>query len=288
MQRRIKHKEPGKKLPSGFKLFRTAIGTLRRHWKLFGGILLAYAALDLVLVQGISSSSDLVTTKHSIDALFQGSWGHLASGASVFLYLLGSQGSNITGGAAYQLVLGLAVSLAVIWALREVYAGRKIRIRDAYYRGMYPLVPFAGVLVVLLLQCIPLAFGAYVYSVVSANSIATTAIEHVLWVVLFAGLAAVTLYMVCASLFAVYIVCLPDMAPFQALRTARSLVKGRRLAILRRLVFLPVIVLVLAALIMIPIVLFATAAAPWLFYLCSVVLVAVVHSYMYALYRSLI
>ncbi|HKU18651.1 MAG TPA: hypothetical protein VJP80_05240 [Candidatus Saccharimonadales bacterium] len=285
---RIKHKPAPHGVPSAFRLFGTALGTLKRNWILFGGILLVYAVLEVALVQGVGSSSDLANIKQSLDGIFKGSFAHLSSGASLFLYLAGSQGSTVAGGGAYQFILGLIVTLAIIWALREVWAGRKARIRESYYRGMHPLVPLVLVLVVILLQCIPLAVGAYLYSVVSTNGLAASAIEQVLWVLLFVGLAAVTLYMVCSSLFAVYIVCLPGMTPLQALRSARILAKRRRLLILRKLLFLPVAIVLIAAVLMIPIVLFATAAAPWLFFAFSIVLIGVGHSYMYALYRSLL
>ena len=127
-----------------------AQGTL--HWHH-----LIYGLLNLVLVQGLAGGTDVSSLKNALNQAFTGGLGSLASAFSVFVVLVGSagNGSSQTAG-AYQLILGIMTSLAVIWALRQVLAGRQIRIRDAYYRGMYPLVPFMLVLLVVGLQLLPL------------------------------------------------------------------------------------------------------------------------------------
>lgn len=286
LQKRIKTATPT--LPTGFRLFRTALGTLVRHWKVFLGIIIVYGLLNAVLV-GFGSTNGLDEVKQSFNDAFTGSLGGLAAGASLFVYMLGTTSASTNPAAgAYQLILALIISLALIWTLREIYAGHNTRIRDGFYRGMYPLIPFVLVLCVIGLQLVPLLVGGYLLNSVIANSIALTGMEFIIWTSIFFILALVSLYMVSSSLFALYIVSLPDMTPLRALRSARELVRFRRWAVLRKVVFLPIALILLAALLIIPLIMFVTPLAVAVFIVCNMAVVAAVHSYMYALYRSLL
>lgn len=274
------------KLPSVWRLTEQAGRTLWKHKKLLVGISLVYAVFNLLFVQGFSNMSDLTTLKTSLHTAFGG--GALSSGLTLFGVLITSSGSSSGSAGGYQLFLILMVSLAVIWALREVLAGSRVRIRDAYYRGMYPLVPFILVLVVICLQLIPLAIGATLYNLVLTNGIAIYVAEKLLWALLFGGLALLSLYMISSSVFAFYIVTLPDMTPMRALRSARLLVRHRRWTVLRKVLALPVILLTVAAVIMLPIILLVTPISQWVFYVLTIFSVAIVHTYLYGLYRELL
>lgn len=281
--------KPLPRLPNAWRLTASACGTLWRHRKLFIGITLVYGLLNLVLVRGLASTTDVGSLKHSLDQAFKGDFGSFASSLGVFAVLVGSagNGSSQTAG-AYQLFLFLITSLAVIWALRQVLADKPLRVRDAYYRGMYPLVPFILVLVIIGLQLLPLLIGSTLYSVVISNGIAVTVLEKLLCAAIFIGLALVSLYLLSSSIFALYIVTLPDMAPFKALRSARDLVRGRRWTVLRKLLFLPVMLLVAAAVIMVPIIILLTPVAQWVFFVLTMFGLVAIHAYLYTLYRELL
>lgn len=277
------------KLPNVWQLTRQSALTLWRHKKLFVGITLIYGLLNVLLAQGLSGGSDISTLKQVLNQAFTGHFAGLASGFSVFIVLVGSAGNNTSPTAgAYQFFLALIASLALIWALRQVLAGSNIRIRDAYYRGTYPLVPFVLVLAVVGLQLIPLLIGSSLYSLVTSNGIAVYFVEKFLWGLLYLLLALLSLYMISSSLFALYIVTLPDMTPMKALRSARQLVRYRRWVVLRKIICLPVILLVVAAIIMLPIIIWLTPLAQWVFFLLTMFSLAAVHSYMYTLYRELL
>lgn len=277
------------KLPSAFRLMRSALGLLKRHWKLFLGITLVYGLLTVILVRGFGGSLNLSDLKTTLKDGFGGQYGSLATGATLFSYLLGSAGSSSSpAGGVYQSLLMIIVSLATIWALRQVLAKNKIRVRDTFYSGVYPLIPFVLVLLVVGLQLIPLSIGSWLYSTVINNGIAVTALEKFIWIMLFFLLAVLSLYMICSSLFALYIVTLPNMTPMRALRSARQLVLHRRFLILRKILFMPLALLILGAIIMIPLIIFLTFAAEWIFFLLSMFVLTVVHAYMYTLYRELL
>ncbi|MEO7364529.1 MAG: hypothetical protein ABIV43_03420 [Candidatus Saccharimonadales bacterium] len=285
LSKRIRHPM---KLPSVWKLTRQTAKLLWRHKRLFVGITLIYAVFNLIFVQGLSGSTDLTSLKASLQEVFGGG-SAISASLTIFAVLLTSSSSgqaDTTGG--YQLFLILIVSLAVIWALRETLAGVRVRVRDAYYRGMYPLVPFILVLAVIGLQTIPLAVGGSLYSIVVSNGIAVYAAEKFLWALLFGLCALLSIYMISSSVFALYIVTLPDMTPMRALRTARELVRHRRWTVLRKVLVLPFLLLVMAAAIMLPVILLVTPAAQWVFYLLTMFATVVVHVYLYSLYRELL
>lgn len=273
-------------VPSAFRLLRNTAGLLKRNWKLFIGITLVYGLLTVVLVRGFGSGTNLSVLKSTLQNSHANG---LATSATLFSYLLGTSGSSSSAaGGTYQTILLIITSLVTIWALRQVLAGKKIRIRDAFYKGTYPLVQFTLVLIVVGLQLIPLLIGSWLYATVVGNGIAASPLEKIVWAILFLLLATLSLYMICSSLFALYIVTLPDMTPMKALRSARELVRFRRWTIMRKIIFLPLALLFVAVIIMIPVILIATVLAQWIFFMLSMLVLVVVNTYMYLLYRALL
>lgn len=285
----VKKTAPPPKLPNVWQLTRTAWQTLWRHKELFLGIALIYGVLNLILVQGIAGGIDVGNLKATLDQTVGGGFGSLASAFSVFTVLVGSSGAGASQTAgAYQLILSIITSLAVIWALRQLLAGKKIHIRDAYYRGMYPLVPFTLVILVIGLQLLPFIVGSSLYNLVVANGIAVGFLERAVWLTVFLLTMAWSVYMISASLFALYIVTLPDMTPLKALRSARDLVKGQRWAVILRLAFLPLVLLVVSAAIMVPVIILFSFLAKWVFFLLTTLTLVAIHAYLYTLYRELL
>ena len=286
LQKRINHQA---QLPSVYKITKQAVRTVWAHKKLFAELTVIYGLLNLLLVQGIGGSTDTVGLKQSLDQVFSGQFGALGSSLSVFAVLVGSAGNATSQTAgAYQFFLALIVSLAIVWSLRQTTAGITPLIRDAFYRGMYPLIPFLLVLIVIGLQLVPLLIGSTLYSLVINNAIAVVFIEKFLWALLFGLLALLTLYMLSSSLFALYIVTLPDMTPMKALRSARELVRYRRWTVLRKIMCLPIILLVAAAIVMLPIIIWLTSSASWTFFILTMSSLLAIHTYMYTLYRELL
>jgi len=277
------------RLPNVVKLTKSSWDILWINRKLFIGIGLIYGLLNLILVQGLASSSEIDALKNSLSNVAHGNFGSIFSGLSIFIVLLGSAGNGTSQTAgAYQLFLAIITSLAVIWALRQLINNKKIRIRDTFYLGMAPLIPFILVLIVIALELLPLLIGSLLYSIVLSNSIVIGWIEQVIALIVFLLLASLTIYWILGSMFALYIVTLPNMSPIKALKSANKLVKKRRLLILRKLLFLPFILIVAAAIIMLPIVIIISGVAQWVFFILTMFVLIIIHSYIYNLYRELL
>lgn len=273
--KRIKHNGP--KLSGAWKLLINSIKLIKRNWKLFGGVILVYGLLNLLFVRGFSSAVD---------------WAALEGSDSIttFNTLVSSDGASQVAG-VYQTILMLVGSLALIWLLRQLTDDTKdkaIRIRDAFYKGMYPLVPFLLVLGVITLQLLPLAIGASIYSLIVGNGLAVSAIEKAIWFSVFILFAVWTLYLLSSSIFAAYIVTLPNMTPMKALRSAKKLVQHRRWALVRKILFLPVAIFIILGVVMVPIIAIAPPLAEWVLFGLNMIFLAVVHTYFYSLYREML
>lgn len=285
LQKPIKPPETGK-LPGAFTLFFAALRLVGQHWKVFGGITAIYAVFNVLLVQSFSGSE--AQTTNALDNAPTNQWEDLLNKVTLFTYMAGAS-SNANGEVAgvYQLFLAIITSLALIWTLRELYASNKVRIRDGFYKGMYPLIPFFLVLGVVAIQMLPVVIGGFLYSLVTASSVALSGVETLLWTIIFGLSVLISLYMLCSSLFALYIVCLQGMTPLTALRAARELVRYRRWVVMRKLIFLPVAMLVCGAVLTIPAIFLAPTVGVIILFLLNMVSLAVIHSYMYRLYREL-
>lgn len=282
-------RQPAPKLPGFFTLLRLSIRQLSANKKLFFGILGVYLILNLTLVKGFGPGNNLPELKASLSEIFTGGGGQVISGLALFGFLLGASGSVTSEVASvYQSFLLIFVSLAIIWALRQVHADKKVTMGDAFYKGMYPLVPFVLVLLIISLQLLPLLAGAGLYSSVAMNQLTVNGLESFVWLLVFGLLATSSLYMLSSSVFSLYIVTLPDVRPLQSLRSARGLVRYRRWAIMRRILLLPLLLLISAAVIMVPLIIFLTPLAEWVFFILTAFGVAVTHGYMYNLYRELL
>lgn len=275
---------------NSFKLLKQAVLTLQKQWKLFLGIVLVYGVLNVLFVHGLASNGNLSQLKQVLSGR-SAKTSTVGRGFTLLVYLVGGSSSASTSTASagvYQTLLLIISSLVLIWTLRQVYNNLRPRIRDGFYKGMTPFIPFVLVLLVIGLQLLPMIIGGFLYATVVANGIAVGTFEHIAWGVLFALLALCSIYMLCSSIFALYVVTLPDMTPMKALRSARQLVRYRRLSVFRKLLFLPVVLLLIIAIIMLPVVLLITPAAEWIYFVLTMVLLAIVHSYMYAFYRELL
>ncbi|MCA9330545.1 hypothetical protein KC957_00710 [Candidatus Saccharibacteria bacterium] len=291
LSKRLRHPRP--KVLGSFKILKKSVKTLGKRKLFFLGIVAIYLILTIVLVKGFGVSGQIGDLKDTITDVFQGQFSRFTTGLALFGVLL----SNVTSAPsdqanAYQTILLVTTSLAVIWGLRQNLSPEnarvKLQVRDAFYKGMYPLVPFLLVLLVIGLQLLPVALGGFLYSTVIGGGLAVTTLEKAIWIILVSTLVLFSLYMLTSSIFALYIVTLPEVRPLQALRSARELVRHRRWVIMRKLLFIPVALLLIAGVIIIPLILLSATVAEWVFFVLSMVSLVVLHSYLYTLYRELL
>lgn len=277
--------EPKKKITGAFRLFMDSASLFRQHWKLFVGISITYLLLNAVLAGGLSGGQNLTELKQTFTEEFGQTNAHIA----VLGVLLGSSGSaSSESGSVYQSLVVIIVSLATIWSLRQVLAGDKFRIRDAFYRGMHPLIPFMLVLIFLGIILTPAIVGSFIYSAVFGGGLAAEWWEFLLWGILVFILLFATLHLIVSYIFAFYIVTLPNMMPLAAIRAAKKLSTGHRWSILRKLIFLPLAFLVICVIILLPLISIAPGLVQFVFVAMSAFGLIFAHIYLYSLYKELL
>jgi len=276
-------------VPSSFSITGQVIKVFRNYWRVLFGIVAVYLILNIIFASGLSSLSTAVTNIRFDFTSATGESHAFAKGLSGFGSLIASSGASGSSSASVlQSILFIIESLVIIWALRQLLAGKKIGVKEAYYHSMYPLIPFLLVIFVIILQLLPLSFGVLVVSAVSTSAAASiSAITWIAWLI-FIILGCWSFYMLSSSLFALYIVTLPEMHPREALASAKKLVHHRRLKVIPKILFLPVFILIAMGIVIIPLIMFATAVVAPVFYLLSMLSVLFLHTYLYSLYRSLL
>jgi hypothetical protein len=263
-------------LAGSFRLTQHTFMFIKKHWRPLGGIVLVYTLLNLFLASGFIGNTS------SIMRDFEG--GKFSDALSGYSSILSAGSGQAT---TMQTILLIIESLVIIWALRHLFSGEKINVKHAYYHASGPMVPFVIVLFVIVLQLLPLTFGSLVLAIV-LSSIAGNSLVETISTLIFVALAFWSLYMVCSSVFALYIVTLPNMQPREALRSARNLVHFRRWHVVRRLLFLPLSLIIFIGIFIVPLILLAKFLVVPTFFTLSMLSILYAHTYLYTLYKGLL
>ena len=274
---------PVRKMLSIIGLFKASISFVMVNRRILSLILIIYALLSLLFVGGISSSSNLQTVK-----LQHQSSGFLGQGTVLFNTLITASSTVNSSSGLFQTFFVLIISLALIYCLRQIYAKKEVTVSDAFYKGMYPLVPAILVLLVIFIQLIPFFAGTFGIAYFFRGNIGLNMFEKIIIAIPCVALIWWTFYMLCSSIMAIYIVTLPDMKPIAALKSAKEIVSKKRLKIFARIIALPVTLILLTFIIIFPIGLFITPIATYVYFLLGLMYLIITHIYFYELYRELI
>lgn len=278
------------------------VGVSKLIWKnrwLFAKFLLVYIILSALLV-GIISQGNYAQLADQIKSVSKdlSTGGGIGSRTLALSSAVVSGSLNTTSSQAQQIYAGLLFLLSwltIVWLLRQLLSGKKVRLRDGIYSSASPLVSTFLVLLAVLVQLLPAALGAIAYTAASASGLLSGGVESMLAWIAIALLAVLSLYWLTSSLIALVVVTLPGMYPFAALKSAGNLVLGRRLRIMLRLVWMGVSLAILWLVILVPSILISELInltwlpiVPFAVLLLSSVSVLWAASYIYLLYRRLI
>lgn len=290
LQKKIKYHQP--KLSSALSVLKKSLKLLNLNKRIYLGILAINLLLLMLLVNNSRNGLDISGLKDSLDSLNPNNGTSVLNIATLFGILVSSSSGSAdtanSGAGIYQSIIMIIISISAIWATRQLLAKQKIKVKDSFYKSMTPVIPFVLTLFVIGLQLIPMAIGSWLYSQLIVNGIAVNAIEIAVSSVFIFLLILLSSYMLISSIFAPFIVTLPNMTPMIALRSARQLVKHRRLLVLRKILFLPLFLLVAAAVIMLPFLVYLPAVAEFIFFVISSLGWILSIIYMYNLYRELL
>lgn len=214
---------------------------------------------------------------------------------------------NITGSDATELQQGVSVImllfawLTTVWLLRNLMAGHKVKLRDGLYNAGAPIISTALVVVLMAVQFLPAATAVFAYSAASNTGLLESGIAAMLFWFCALLLTILSLYWWTSSIFALVIVTLPGMYPYQAIKIAGDLVLGARVRIVFRWLWMVLVALLAEALILLPAILIDMGLRAWLpgvaawlpvvpfVLLCSSSFIVIwIAAYVYLLYRKVV
>ena len=146
--------------------------------------------------------------------------------------------------------------LVTIFILRHYLAGRKVKLRDALYNAMTPLISTFMVFAVAVIQCIPIFILVIVYSAAVQTEFLATPFYALLFFIFAALMIILSGYLLSSSLMAFVAVSAPGLYPMKALNAASDLMAGRRIRFILRLVTLIIALAVTWVIVMLPLILF--------------------------------
>lgn len=285
LQKKIKP-EP-RDIPTIGELIKDTFRFLLSNKKIFFYILLIHAAIYLTIIRA-PINANINTIQDSIQSVLgpdsQNSVRGITATLGTVITVSGTSQVNTT-------VLSISIvlmSLVYIWAIRELHVRNDIKARDAYYNGMAPLLSGALVLMILSIQLIPFAVIAFIYGTARTTGIFANGFEDlsIFLIALLTGL--LSFYWMTSTVIALYIVTLPGMYPRQALRTAKKIVQFQRFTVFKRLLALPLVIAIGYILILALIIRFVPSQAFFFVECAQLIILPVVHVYLYKLYRALI
>ena len=233
-----------------------------KNWKLFLPLLILMVVLNVIFV-GVTSESSYIKSQNIInetEAQIAGNeMGNVAKAGLLLISTVttgGLAGESGEVATVFGVLFFLIIWLATIFILRHLFAKHKIKLRDALYNAMTPLISTFVVFVVTLIQCIPIFLLIIAYSAALQTDFLATPFYALVFFVFAALMIVISAYLLSSSLVAFVAVSAPGLYPIEALRTASDLMMGRRIRFILRLVALIIVIILIWAIIMLPLILF--------------------------------
>ncbi len=290
LSRHIKSKNI-KQLPTVRQLWReTWLFVWQHRVKLliFSGV---YLLIYLVLVKGYNGFSvDAVSMKESIAKVSDGTLRFVLSLLGVYSALVGTLLTTENASAdLLQAMILVVCSLAFIWLLRKLHAkDNAATVKQAFYLGPQPLVPFLLVLLIMLLETMPAGFGGLLLTTAQGAGAISTQLEIQILGIVAILCMVLSFYLLAGSVFALYIVTLPGTEPVVAVRTSMHLLRVHRWQIVYRLAAFVGALMVLGLLLSAPFIIWLPKYAEHAFFVIGMSSFVVFHTFVYKLYRAML
>ena len=230
-------------LPGYFAFTRNVFTLIRGNLSLFVRLTVLSAILGITLV-GVASQSTYSELSKLIDTQ---DWSNTSVGWSVatqgvallFLGFTGGFNAQLTDiQQVYAVIVFLLTWLTTVWLLRSLFADHKPKLRDAVYNAGAPIVSTGMIMLIMFIQFVPAIIGGVLFSAAYSSGLLESGVISMLAGIGLVLLCILSVYWAVATFFALIIVTLPGMYPWQAIRSAGDIVVGRRLRLLLRIVWM--------------------------------------------------
>lgn len=235
--------------------------TIFQHWRTFLPFIILMMVLYIFAV-GLMSEDFYLQFQESIDdtsaELAGGEIGNFAKAGLLLISTITTGG--LSAGmddvqSVFMIILFLAMWLVTIFLLRHFLAGEKLKLRDALYNALSPLVSTLIIFAVIFIQALPLMLVIITYSAAIVTGFLDTPFYALVYFCFAALMLLLSGYLLSSSIMALVAVTSPGLYPMTALFAASDLMAGRRVKFVLRLLYLIFVVVLCFIIVMLPIIL---------------------------------
>ncbi len=234
---------------------------IRDNKKIFRNLVLVSALAGIVFI-GLMDQNFVSSLQAVVDTTnggnFEGFFGEIGKAGLIMAATFNSGGLVQSPSEIQQMMFAIIVLfiwLVTVQICRNILSGKKnLNLRDALYSCGAPIIPMTVIAIVILMQLVPVFIATIVGAAAKTTSFLSSGIEQAVFFSAILLLFSLSAFWVMGSIFAMIIVTIPGTYPLQALKIAGDMVSQRRLAILKRILFLIFILALIWSIIIIPII----------------------------------
>lgn len=244
-----------------WNLLGSVFGLIRENKSIFRNLVLVSSLASILLI-GLMDQNFVSSLQAVVDTTnggnFEGFFGEIGKAGLIMAATFNSGGLVQSPTEIQQMMFAIIILfiwLATVQVCRNILNGKKnFNLRDALYSCGAPIVPMAVISIVILMQLIPVFIATIVGAAAKTTSFLSSGIEQAVFFSAILLLFSLSAFWVMGSIFAMIIVTIPGTYPLQALRIAGDMVSQRRLAILKRVLFLIFVLVLIWSAVLIPII----------------------------------
>ena len=244
-----------------WNLLGSVFGLIRENKSIFRNLVLVSSLASILLV-GLMDQNFVSSLQAVVDTTnggnFEGFFGEIGKAGLVMAGTFNSGGLVQSPTEIQQMMFAIIILfiwLATVQVCRNILSGKKnLNLRDALYSCGAPIIPMTVIAIVILMQLVPVFIATIVGAAAKTTSFLSSGIEQAVFFSAILLLFSLSAFWVMGSIFAMIIVTIPGTYPLQALKIAGDMVSQRRLAILKRILFLIFILALIWSIIIIPII----------------------------------
>ncbi len=234
---------------------------IRENRKIFRNLVLVSALAGIIFI-GLMDQNFVSSLQAVVDTTnggnFEGFFGGIGKAGLIMAATFNSGGLVQSPSEIQQMMFAIIVLfiwLATVQICRNILSGKKnLNLRDALYSCGAPIIPMTVIAIVILMQLVPVFIATIVGAAAKTTSFLSSGIEQAVFFGAILLLFSLSAFWVMGSIFAMIIVTIPGTYPLQALKIAGNMVSQRRLAILKRILFLIFILALIWSIVIIPII----------------------------------
>ncbi len=175
----------------------------------------------------------------------------------------GLSGESSESAMVFTVIIFLTIWLVTIFLIRHIKAGHPVKLRDALYNSMAPLISSFIILVITILQCIPIIILIVVLSAAVQTDFLSTPFYALVFFIFAVVMIIISGYLLSSSIIALVAVSAPGLYPMRALRASSDLMMGRRTKFIIRLIALIITLVLVWVIFMMPMILFDLFMKQW-------------------------